>query len=107
MINMGKIINMAILNYKTKIPLPEEAYHEVINFLAPITVDSRLDWGPNDGFIYEGYIYYLDDSRMKAIRITPKKFFGLRKRRVELTDRVEQEIIDNLKDIITKKKMLA
>jgi len=41
MINMGKIINMAILNYKTKIPLPEEAYHEVINFLAPITVDSR------------------------------------------------------------------
>ncbi|MEK6833775.1 MAG: hypothetical protein AABY32_07060 [Nanoarchaeota archaeon] len=93
---------MPKINYKTKMPLSDEDYPKVISFFATRYVKSEIDWG---GLSYRGTIYYLDESKMKAVRISPKRFFGLRRRKMELSDKVEQDIIDEIKKIINTKKM--
>jgi hypothetical protein len=85
---------MTELSYKTRIILSEDAYPKVYNFLASRITKLEMDWR---GLYYRGTIYYLDDSNMNAVRISPKRF--LRRRKIELTDRVEQKVLDGINNI--------
>jgi hypothetical protein len=87
---------MVKLNYKTKIYVPESAYVDLYKFIAPKIAKLDMDW---NGLVHKGTIFYLDDLCTKAVRISPKRFFGLLNRKVELTDRVEEEIVMSINKI--------
>jgi hypothetical protein len=92
---------MKKVDYKIRLSCNSKEYTEIYAFLAPKTVTSEIDWG--FGFSYKGWVFYLDENSEKAVRISPRKLFGLVKRRIELTDKVDQEIINGIKNIIENK----
>ena len=74
--------------YKTKIELKgEQAYDEVSHFLNEISFGMC--------YMKDGVKYSLDIKNKEAIaKLNPKK------NTIELTDKVEQDIIDEIKNII-------
>jgi len=91
---------MVELKYAAEMPLPEKAYKSVSNFLMIRTTKMESSW---KGLTYKGQIFYLDSSNQKAVRISKKRLF--RKRKIELSDKVEQEIIDKINNIINTKEV--
>lgn len=89
---------MSRLEYKTEIALPEKAYRAVGFFLACEVVKVDLDWG----LFYRGTVYYLDNSNTKAVRISPRRFWGLADRTIEVTEGVGEHFIDKIERIIDR-----
>lgn len=90
---------MTKINYITKISLSDNAYSMVLNFLRPKIVELDSDWGKNE-LNYKGGLYYLDKSHMSVVRISPRRLFGLINRKIELSDKVDKDTIDMIKNII-------
>jgi hypothetical protein len=86
-------------NYATKINLSDNAYSMVLNFLIPKVVESDSDWGKSE-LNYKGGLYYLDKSHMSVVRISPRRLFGLMNRKIELSDKVDKDTINMIKQII-------
>jgi len=85
---------MAELKYTTNILLPKKAYKEVSNFL--IRLSKRVEFS-------KGYVFYLDAQSQEAVRISTIRLF--RKRKIELSDKVEQGIINYINHLINPKEI--
>lgn len=87
------------IKYNTKLSFSNKAYGELLNFLAEKSLGFGLEtyWDHNG----MGNIFYFDKEHEGAVKVSNKRFFGLVKRRVCLTDKVEQSIVDEIKNIIS------
>ena len=85
---------MAELKYTTNILLPKKAYKEVSDFL--IGLSKRVEFS-------KGYVFYLDVQSQEAVRISTIRLF--RKRKIELSDKVEQGIINYINHLINPKEV--
>lgn len=86
-------------NYKTKINLPDKIYPIILDFIASRAVSFSSDWGKND-LNYKGGLYYTAKFNSGAVRISPRRLFGLRNRKIELSDSVDKETANMIKNII-------
>jgi hypothetical protein len=90
------------IKYAKNMFIPDGAYLSIYHFLEPHIAESELE---GKSFSYKKTIYYLDDTHEKVVRISPKSW--LRKRKIELTDKIDSEIINGIRIIIENKRNLV